>query len=1076
MWTDKQTSFNYSMFVVWKTLSINEKKSRTIVDIREFNRLLKFDAYLISLQDDIITLIRDCAYIIVVDATSFFYQWRVHSNDKHKLIVVTHREQETFYVFVMSCKNSSIYVQRQIDRIFRSLRHCVRVYVDDVVIFFKTLEKHVSHLRAIFDLFVKLNIFIKSNKTFFDYSNVQLLDQHVDFFDLSIVENKLKIINMLQFSRTLRELEIYLDMTNWLRQYISYYAQIEKSLKNRKINLLKLTSKFDNSRRVYSTRIVVKTSFSIELIAFDILQELLSRSSYFVHHDSSRFIFVNFDASKKRDIDVMIFHVKNDIVSIDDYFNRSSIQFILFLNRLLTVVEIKYWFTKLKIVEFVWILKKIRHMIESSIKIILYINHDVASMKTVIYTNHAITLNIARQSTLTTSFIDKLNLRLVRASEFFNRFDLDIRHKFDKKHVVFDALSRLSNVNFEAHLKSENELDVLHIYQVIISLIHLNDEFRNKILDDYDNDLTWKRIKNQILINEKLDENVVSIFFQREITSTTFKKLIKINFSQTKSSTMNHFIALIKINSSQTVSSSSSSSSEFTSSSSTTLKINVSDSDFTNQHFSIRFLIYHVDKLIEHRRLCISKSCIKNILDVDHINSNHSKFVRCFEKLSINWYIRDLSKHLRIYLYHCSKCFVYQTRRHQFYDSLQFIEKSSVLFHIIIIDFIFALSIVIEIEYDFSMSMICKFSKRVTFVIEKSTWSTFQWNIILIDKLNVADWNTFNVILFDKNRKIFSELWITIFKYLDVKLLYSIVYHSQIDDQSEIINQIVEIALRYLIVTLNNFDKWSFTLSRLQIELNNVSSITIDKSINDIIYDFTSDQSLNFINLNASIINQHIVRTKAIDVIFFVIMSQKRHNDRRHQSTFLVVDEWALFRLHKRYNILTIVDIIKKYDLQYVDSFKMLERIDRLVYKLEISDHWRVHSIFTIIQLKSCSTFDSDFYRRLKSNQIDFVFVKNDIETYKFFELDKLLNKRIINKDKDVTTQYLARWKDYDSQFDKWINIKNLNNVKNLINQYEITIEITISNKRQWRDNSTQTSISDSFNKRRFDKSRKIQQ
>ena len=144
-----------------------------------------------------------------------------------------------------------------------------------------------------------------------------------------------------------------------------------------------------------------------------------------------------------------------------------------------------------------------------------------------------------------------------------------------------------------------------------------------------------------------------------------------------------------------------------------------------------------------------------------------------------------------------------------------------------------------------------------------------------------------------------------------------------------------------------------------------------------------------------------------------------------------------------------------------------------------------MHSIFIIVQFKSCSTFDSDFYRRFKSNQFDFVFVKNDIETYKFFEFDKLFNKRVIKKNKNVTTQYLARWKNYDFQFNKWISIKNLNNVKNLIDQYEITIEITISNKKQRRNNSTSTlitiqstsiSISNSFDKRCFDKSRKIQQ
>lgn len=129
-------------------------------------------------------------------------------------------------------------------------------------------------------------------------------------------------------------------------------------------------------------------------------------------------------------------------------------------------------------------------MIESSIKIILYINYDVVSIKIIIYTNYAITLNIIKQSTMTISFIDKLNLRFVRVSKFFKRFDFDIRHKFNKKHVVFDAFSRLSSVNFEINLKSKNEVNVLYIYQIIVSLIHFNDEFRNKIFDDYNKNST----------------------------------------------------------------------------------------------------------------------------------------------------------------------------------------------------------------------------------------------------------------------------------------------------------------------------------------------------------------------------------------------------------------------------------------------------------------------------------------------------------------------------------------------------------------------------------------------------------
>ena len=181
----------------------------------------------------------------------------------------------------------------------------------------------------------------------------------------------------------------------------------------------------------------------------------------------------------------MIFHVKKNIVSMNDYFTRSIIELILFLNRLLTFVETRYWSIKLKIVDFVWVFKKIKHMIEFSTKIILYTNHDVISMKIVIYIDHVVIINIIKQFNFTISSTNKLNLRLVRVSKFFNKFDLNIRHKLEKKHVIFDVFSRLINVNHETHFKHDDELDVLHVHQITIFLINFNNEFRIKILDDY---------------------------------------------------------------------------------------------------------------------------------------------------------------------------------------------------------------------------------------------------------------------------------------------------------------------------------------------------------------------------------------------------------------------------------------------------------------------------------------------------------------------------------------------------------------------------------------------------------------
>jgi len=79
---------------------------------------------------------------MVVDYASFFYQWRVNPNDWHKLMVVSHRGQESFNVAVIGFKNSPSYVQRQNDRLLRPFPFS-KAFINDVVVRSKTLKEHV---------------------------------------------------------------------------------------------------------------------------------------------------------------------------------------------------------------------------------------------------------------------------------------------------------------------------------------------------------------------------------------------------------------------------------------------------------------------------------------------------------------------------------------------------------------------------------------------------------------------------------------------------------------------------------------------------------------------------------------------------------------------------------------------------------------------------------------------------------------------------------------------------------------------------------------------------------------------
>ena len=54
------------------------KKGQAVVDIRRLNDLVIPDTYPLPLQSDIIATIGGCTHLAVLDATFFFYQWKLH--------------------------------------------------------------------------------------------------------------------------------------------------------------------------------------------------------------------------------------------------------------------------------------------------------------------------------------------------------------------------------------------------------------------------------------------------------------------------------------------------------------------------------------------------------------------------------------------------------------------------------------------------------------------------------------------------------------------------------------------------------------------------------------------------------------------------------------------------------------------------------------------------------------------------------------------------------------------------------------------------------------------------------------
>ena len=121
---------------------------------------------------------------------------------------------------------------------------------------------------------------------------------------------------------------------------------------------------------------------------------------------------------------------------------------------------------------------------------------------TIIYTNHFAAVFINRQIILIISNSDKLNLRLMRTSQYLFDFNLSVRHKVDKANVMSDVLFRL-----QADVIIIDKIDVFEsLYEHIlkftqanlilktflyfhhVTLVEMSNDFKIRLKQAYQND------------------------------------------------------------------------------------------------------------------------------------------------------------------------------------------------------------------------------------------------------------------------------------------------------------------------------------------------------------------------------------------------------------------------------------------------------------------------------------------------------------------------------------------------------------------------------------------------------------
>ena len=102
------------------------------------------------------------------------------------------------------------------------------------------------------------------------------------------------------------------------------------------------------------------------------------------------------------------------------------------------------------------------------------------------------------------------------------------------------------------------------------------------------------------------------------------------------------------------------------------------------------------------------------------------------------------------------------------------------------------------------------------------------------------------------------------------------------------------------------------------------------------------------------------------EAMAFANVMRKLRYDAKHIGLELAVGGYVYLCLYNGYTISGLIN--RKLNQQRVGSFKILEKIGTLVYRLELPLVMKIHSVISIAQLESFSASDADPYRRSRSD------------------------------------------------------------------------------------------------------------
>jgi hypothetical protein len=404
----------------------------------------------------------------------------------------------------------------------------------------------------------------------------------------------------------------------------------------------------------------------------------------------------------------------------------------------------------------------------------------------------------------------------------------------------------------------------------------------------------------------------------------------------------------------------------------------------------------------------------------DDILTNHFDVKKTSELLNKKYHWSRMIKYVKFYIKTCDICQRTKTFKHLSYDDLQSFFLFQDSWQKIIMNFITNLSFNKRSNnvYDFVLVIINRYIKMTFYIFVTKKIIAIELTKIIFDHVMFKYDASKDVV---SNRKFVftSAYWTNICYHMKMKRRLNIIFHSQIDDQTERQNQNLKHFLR--VFCFEKQIEWIKFLSLIEFVYQNSVQFIIECNLFFCMYDYNFE--IRYESKNDIIIKKMLIVTKRVKELHeykqkLIERWQKAANvqiiyyNRKHITLTFKTKNLIMLSIKN----IKLKNSSQKFSHKFIKSFRIVETMNKQAYRLILFSFYRIHDVFHVFYLKS-------YKRRKDDNIISKYSFSEFLDDDEVNDIKKILQMKISKK----IIYYLIKWKNWSKKYNEWVTKKNMN-------------------------------------------------